>query len=181
MVYATRTASARAFHDELAAQSRHVALISDDVDGIPEFGPLIAAQPDGTAVYCCGPESMITAVEGFAVAHPSVTLRTERFVASEKSADRRAGGDVPFEIELRRRGLVVTVGADDNALDVVREVVPNHPYSCHEGICGSCEVSVLSGRIDHRDDVLSQEERDTNDVMMLCVSRAHCERLVIDL
>jgi ferredoxin len=69
--------------------------------------------------------------------------------------------------------VVVAVGADDSALDVVREVVPNQPYSCHEGVCGSCEVTVLSGQINHRDDVLSQEERDANDVMMLCLSRAH--------
>jgi tetrachlorobenzoquinone reductase len=181
MVYATRSAAARVFNDELAAQPQHVTLTSDDVDGIPDFGALIAAQRDGTAVYCCGPEPMIMAVEGFAAANPSVTLHTERFSPSARSADRSAGGEAPFEIELRRRGVVVTVGADDSALDVVREVVPNHPYSCHEGICGSCEVSVLSGQIDHRDDVLSQEERDANDVMMLCVSRAHSERLVIDL
>jgi ferredoxin-NADP reductase len=177
MVYATRTASARAFSDELARLSENVTLTSDDAEGIPDFGSLIAVQPEGTAVYCCGPEPMISAVEGFAAANPSVTLHTERFAASQKTD----GADVAFDIELRRRGVVVRVGADESALDVVREVVPNHPYSCHEGICGSCEVSVLSGQIDHRDEVLSDEERDANDLMMLCVSRAHSERLVIDL
>jgi ferredoxin-NADP reductase len=180
MIYATRTASARAFSDELAGLSENVTLTSDDVDGIPDFGSLIAVQPEGTAVYCCGPEPMIAAVEGFAAANPSVTLYTERFAASQNGY-RLTGADAPFDIELRRRGVVVRVGADDSALDVVREVVPNHPYSCHEGICGSCEVSVLSGQIDHRDEVLSDEERDANDVMLLCVSRAHSERLVIDL
>jgi hypothetical protein len=42
-------------------------------------------------------------------------------------------------------------------------------------------VTVLSGKVDHRDDVLSEDEREANDVMMLCVSRAFSERLVIDL
>jgi ferredoxin-NADP reductase len=72
-----------------------VTLTSDDVGGIPDFGALIAAQPDGTAVHCCGREPMIGAVEGFAAACPSVTLHTERFAASEKSADPGAGGETP--------------------------------------------------------------------------------------
>jgi len=76
---------------------------------------------------------------------------------------------------------VLTVPADRSALDVVREVVTNHPYSCTQGECGSCEVSVLDGRIDHRDEVLSDQERESNEVMMLCVSRALSERLVLDL
>jgi len=36
-------------------------------------------------------------------------------------------------------------------------------------------------RAGNRDDVLSDEERAANDVMMLCVSRALSDRLVIDL
>jgi len=64
------------------------------------------------------------------------------------------------------------VPPDRTALDLVREVVPSHPYSCTEGECGSCEVRVLEGEIDHRDEVLSDEERAENGSMMICVSRA---------
>jgi tetrachlorobenzoquinone reductase len=181
MVYGARSAAAMVFTDELSAQSGHVTLMADDVDGVPDFGSLIERQPAGTAIYCCGPEAMIRRVEELCAANPSVTLHIERFAPSGKSAVAPASGEAPFEIELSRRGVVLTVGPDDNALDVVREVVRNHPYSCHEGVCGSCEVTVLGGKIDHRDDVLSDEEREANDVMMLCVSRAHSERLVIDL
>jgi ferredoxin len=54
------------------------------------------------------------------------------------------------------------------------------PSTCREGICGSCETTVLQGEIDHRDSVLSPEERATNDTMMVCVSRARSPRLVLD-
>jgi ferredoxin-NADP reductase len=181
MVYGARSAAAMVLTAELSALSEHVSLMADDVEGIPDFASLIAGQPDGTAVYCCGPEPMLRAVEELCSATPSVTLHTERFSPSGKFAAPSAGGEAPFDIELKRRGVVMHVGPDDNALDVVREVVRNHPYSCHEGMCGSCEVSVLSGKVDHRDDVLSDEERAANDVMMLCVSRALSDRLVIDL
>jgi len=179
MVYGARSAAAMVFSTELSALSEHVSLMTEDVEGIPDVASVIAGQPDGTAVYCCGPEPMLRAVEQSCAATPSVTLHTERFAPSGKLP--AAGGNAPFDIELKRRGVVVHVGPDDNALDVVREVVRNHPYSCHEGMCGSCEVAVLSGMVDHRDDVLSEEERAANDVMMLCVSRALSDRLVIDL
>jgi tetrachlorobenzoquinone reductase len=181
MMYGARSAAAMALTAELAALPEHVSLMTEDAEGIPDFASLIAGQPDGTAVYCCGPEPMLRAVEEICSATSSVTLHTERFSPSGKFAAPSAGGEAPFDIELKRRGVVVHVGPDDNALDVVREVVRNHPYSCHEGMCGSCEVSVLSGKVDHRDDVLSDEERAANDVMMLCVSRALSDRLVIDL
>jgi ferredoxin len=52
--------------------------------------------------------------------------------------------------------------------------------SCLEGICGTCEQTVLDGEVDHRDSVLDDEEREANDCMMVCVSRARSERLVLD-
>ena len=64
---------------------------------------------------------------------------------------------------------------------MVHELIPGHPYSCLEGECGSCEVAVLEGKVEHRDQVLSDAERAANTSMMLCVSRARSARLVIDL
>ena len=181
MLYGARSAAAMVFTAELSALPENVSLMTDDVEGIPDFASLIAAQPAGTAVYCCVPEPMLRAVEQICADTPSMTLHIERFSPSGKFSAPPAGGEAAFEIELRRRGIILHVGPDDNALDVVREVVRNHHYSCHEGMCGSCEVSVLSGKVDHRDDILSEEERAADDVMMLCVSRALSDRLVIDL
>jgi len=53
--------------------------------------------------------------------------------------------------------------------------------SCSEGTCGTCETAVLEGEPDHRDSVLTDEEQEANDCMMICVSRSRCPRLVLDL
>jgi 2Fe-2S iron-sulfur cluster binding domain. len=55
------------------------------------------------------------------------------------------------------------------------------PYSCREGLCRTCECQVLAGEVDHRDYVLSDEERASNTVILQCVSRAKSARLVLDL
>ena len=54
-------------------------------------------------------------------------------------------------------------------------------FSCREGTCGTCETAVVNGEVDHRDVLLSDEERAANDTMMICVSRAAGDRLVLDL
>jgi ferredoxin len=53
--------------------------------------------------------------------------------------------------------------------------------SCAEGTCGTCETGVINGLPDHRDSVLTPDERDANDCMLICVSRSCSERLVLDL
>jgi len=40
---------------------------------------------------------------------------------------------------------------------------------------------VLDGVPDHRDSVLTEEERQRNDCMLICVSRARSDRLVLGL
>ena len=59
--------------------------------------------------------------------------------------------------------------------------------SCHEGICGTCETVVLDGEVDHRDSVLTEDEKASNETMMICVSRCRptdspstCEDSVTD-
>lgn len=89
--------------------------------------------------------------------------------------------DTAFQVELARRGVVLTVGADQTILEVVIEVATNHPYSCLEGHCGSCETGVLAGEVDHRDEVLSEAERAAGELVMICVSRAKGARLTLDI
>jgi vanillate O-demethylase ferredoxin subunit len=67
------------------------------------------------------------------------------------------------------------------ALDALLVAGIDVPYGCRQGICGSCEISVLEGTPDHRDLVLSDEERAANRTMMPCCSGCIGERLVLDL
>lgn len=54
-------------------------------------------------------------------------------------------------------------------------------FSCEEGYCGSCETKVLGGVPEHHDTVLSAEERERGDTMMICVGRSASRLLTLDL
>jgi tetrachlorobenzoquinone reductase len=179
LVYGARTTGAMAFREELQALGEHVTLVAEDLVGRPDFAGELDASPPGAAVYCCGPEPMIAVAQKLCEER-GLDFHFERFAGSGTVEALRAD-DGSFELELRRSGILLVVPPDRTALDMVREVVPSHPYSCTEGECGSCEVRVLGGEIDHRDEVLSDEERAENSSMMICVSRARSPRIVIDL
>lgn len=51
----------------------------------------------------------------------------------------------PFTLTLRRSGRVLDVPGDRSALDVVREALPDTPYSCRQGFCGTCAVPTADG------------------------------------
>jgi ferredoxin len=73
------------------------------------------------------------------------------------------------------------VPTDQTLLEVLRDNGVVVESSCEEGTCGSCETAVVDGAIDHRDSVLTDEERGEGKLMMVCVSRAACPRIVLDL
>ena len=82
---------------------------------------------------------------------------------------------------LQQSELQLTVPPDRSILSVVEEAGVGVLSSCAEGTCGTCETAVLGGEPDHRDSVLTEEEREANDCMMICVSRSRGPRLVLDL
>ena len=86
-----------------------------------------------------------------------------------------------FDIELRRSGLTLTVPPEQSILDVVEAAGVGVLSSCAEGTCGTCETGVLDGEPDHRDSVLTADERAANDCMLICISRSCGARLVLDL
>ena len=86
-----------------------------------------------------------------------------------------------FEVECQTSGVTVTVPADKSILDALFDAGLDVPCSCQQGICGTCETKIISGEADHRDSILSDEERAANKVMMICVSRARGDRLVLDI
>jgi ferredoxin len=90
-------------------------------------------------------------------------------------------GDRDFEVELAGSGERLTVPADRSALSVLQDRGIQVLTACGEGNCGSCETRVLSGAIEHRDVLLTPAQRAAGDRMMVCVSRAAGERIVLDL
>lgn len=125
--------------------------------------------------YCCGPKGMLNAFED-ATAHRKDTAHLEYFSAKEEAA--LDGG---YEIELAKSNLILKVPAGKSILDVVFEAGISVPSSCREGICGSCETAILCGEADHRDALLSNEEKESNQTMMICCSGAKSKKLILDL
>ena len=91
--------------------------------------------------------------------------------------------DTEFEVELARTGITITVPADRSIFDAVQDHGISVLGSCHEGVCGTCETVILGvdGEVDHRDSVLNDEEKASNESMMICVSRCRSGRLTLDL
>ncbi|MEO6082487.1 MAG: PDR/VanB family oxidoreductase [Umezawaea sp.] len=174
LVYGGRGRRTMAFHDELAAHGERVDLYPQDERGLPDLAALFA-EPDvaaeGTAVYCCGPEPLLAAVESH---RSGPSLHVERFAPLEVD---RSGA---FEVELASSGLTLPVPEGSSVLDVLEEAGVQVLWSCREGTCGTCETGVLKGVPEHHDTVLTEEERQVGDVMMVCVSRSS-GRLVLDL
>ncbi|HET6857957.1 MAG TPA: PDR/VanB family oxidoreductase [Streptomyces sp.] len=157
--------------EKLAGPGRAM-IVAEDEDGLPDLPEFLAGAPQGTAVYCCGPEPLMAAVTG--CLPEGGALHLERFAPGAP-----AGADGAFELELRRSGRTLSVAPGTTVLAAVRAELPNVSYSCEQGFCGTCQQRVLEGEIDHRDELLTDAERD--DSMLICVSRARGERLVLDL
>lgn len=180
LVYGGRSRTSMAFLDTLDSYGRLlVDVIAEDERGFPDFDAILADAGPGTAVYCCGPPAMIDVVEKVCERTAGVAPpRVERFVSANADPTRSLGGE--FEVELARTGVTLTVPADQPLLQVLLTADPSLLYSCEEGYCGTCEVQVLAGEPDHRDTVLTDQER-REGKMMICVGRSLTSRLVLDL
>ncbi|MGW3914406.1 PDR/VanB family oxidoreductase [Streptomyces sp. NPDC005070] len=173
LLYGGRTRASMPFLEEIEKLDRSkVTVVAEDEDGLPDLDALFADPVPGTAVYCCGPDGLMAAVA--ARVPDGAALHLERFTA--RAPD---GGDTAFEVELRRSGRTVTVHAGTTVLAAVRAELPGTLYSCEQGFCGTCRQRVLEGEIEHRDELLTDAERD--DSMLICVSRTRGGRIVLDM
>lgn len=154
-----------------------VVIHSSSNEGRVTLFDQLAGLPPGTAVYTCGPESLIADATAACADQHAVDVFYERFAAT----DNAAAQDSPFEVSLALSGRTVEVPIGRSILDVFDDEGIVTVSSCREGVCGTCEAEVVSGEVEHRDSVLTSEERAENETMMLCVSRCTSGRLVLDL
>lgn len=180
--YCARSPAEAAFSDELAA--RHGAQLKFHFDGgNPAAGldlkSLLAVRPPAAHVYVCGPAGLIRAVREAARGWPDGMVHFELFKGSARDTE-PVSNDQPFDIVLKRANLRLTVPADKTILQVVRAAGVKVKTLCTRGTCGTCRVGLVSGKVDHRDEVLDDDERDS--FLQVCVSRAMPgETLVLDL
>lgn len=182
LVYAARSRQRAAFYEDLSAVAGGLAAFhfDDEAGGPLDPGTALAGLAAGEQVYCCGPAGLMAAVAAATAGLPAGTVHFEWFTAGADAGAPPAGA-TGFTVELRRRGTVLQVPPDRSILEVLEAHGIAVPFGCREGLCRTCETTICDGEADHRDHVLSAAERQAGRSMMLCVSRARGDRLVLDL
>ena len=181
LIYLSRDAQSAAFLEALSTPELKGSVTVHHDDGelsnAFDLWPLLEkpGAVSGMHVYCCGPTPLMDAVRDMTGHWPGAAVHFEAFGGDTAPH----AGDAPFEVFLSRSGLTLTVPVGQRILEVAREAGVTVSSSCESGTCGSCKTLLLEGEADHRDLVLMPDEQ--ADHIMVCVSRAKCERLVLDL
>lgn len=179
LLYGGRTRASMAFVEELSGvPGGDLYVLPHDEHGLLDLDRFLGSPERHTAVYCCGPGSLIDAVELRCTSWPTGALHLERFTPRELPV---LSPDGQFEVQLAGTGRTLCVPADRTLLEVLEDAGIEIDNSCRAGICGTCEVRVLGGIPEHHDDVLSDSERESHEIILPCVSRSRSRVLVVDL
>lgn len=186
LYFAARSRSQAAYLEEiqkLASQSLCGQLIThfdDEADGKPfNIAAVLASTPQDAHLYCCGPAAMLNAYEMATADYPKDQVHLERFGVAPATDNGTHSNE--FELVLARSGQKFRVPADKSILDVLLDHGIDAQYGCMQGVCGMCQVAVIDGTPDHRDQILSPETKLTNSCLMVCCSRSRSQSLTIDL
>ena len=137
-----------------------------------DIASLLAQQSDTTHVYCCGPDSMMAAVRAATAAWTPERVHFEKFAAELQNGQ-------PFQIRIASTGQLIDVDGHTSILQALRRTGYAVDSSCETGSCGTCCLGLLEGEAEHRDVVLTEDERRTR--VAVCVSRARSAVLTLDL
>jgi ferredoxin-NADP reductase len=177
--YAGRAEGTLAFLEPMKAICGDRLSVHHDSDDTRLDIAAVLGEADPAAhLYVCGPSGMIDAVKSAAAeaGFPPERIHFELFKAAEP-----VGADAPFEVEIASSGQVIAVAADQTIIQALEAAGLDPLYDCQRGDCGICQTTVLSGEPDHRDVILTDDEKASNTVMQICVSRSKSPRLVLDL
>lgn len=177
VIYCTRGAEFTAYADELRALcGDNITIHHDggDPDKVYDFWGLLA-EPTAEHVYCCGPSPLMEEVKAVTGHWPEGRVHFEEF----KPADITRDDDNTFVVSLAKTGIDVEVPANRSILEALRDAGHKFASSCESGTCGTCKSRYLEGEVDHRDMVLMDDEKTSK--IMICISRAKGDRLVLDL
>jgi len=177
--YAGRSPGLLAFLPRLQAICANSLLVHYDCDAsCLDIAAALDRSPAHSHVYACGPAGMIEAVKSAALA---IGIAADRIHYELFKTELPSTSNQPFEVELRSTGQVIRVAANQSIIEALEAAGLEVLYDCRRGDCGICQCSVIAGIPDHRDVILSDDEKASNKVMQICVSRAKSERLVLDL
>ncbi|MFB2582400.1 2Fe-2S iron-sulfur cluster-binding protein [Herbiconiux sp. P15] len=175
VLYLGRGGTSLAFQDELHESAAEVSIHDSRVAGRHDLSTFLSGLDETTAVYVCGSDRLISAVEALAEEWPAGVLHTERF----KPRPRVSTVAADFDVTWQPSGETFTIPADRSALDVLEEAGLPVGGSCRQGVCGACELVAVSGTPDHLDDVVDDHDRTEGERFFPCVSRAETPSLTV--
>ncbi|MDD3677434.1 PDR/VanB family oxidoreductase [Thauera propionica] len=181
--YCTRSPARTAFRNRIrgSAFTSRVHFHFDDGDAAQklDIAATLDKVEDGTHLYVCGPKGFMNAVldTARAAGWPEAQLHYEFFAADVGPSD----SDESFEVKLASSGRVIKVEKDKTIITALAAAGVEIPFSCEQGVCGTCLTRVLEGVPDHKDNYLTPEEQAANDQLLPCCSRAKSPMLVLDL
>jgi ferredoxin-NADP reductase len=169
--YAVRSRLDAAYLDRLAAVlGDRLVVHAGDENRRLDLDAAFAALPADAMTLFCGPMRMLDAARHAweAAGRPPADLRYETFGSS---------GLLPteaFRVRLRDAGVEFVIPSDRSMLDVLNEAGHEVISDCRRGECGVCAVDVVGveGEIDHRDVFFSDHQKQANQKICACVSRA---------
>lgn len=178
LLYCARSRSEAAFVAPLLADAGVRMHFNDEAGGQPDLRACLAGKAASAHFYCCGPTPMLNAFESACAELGLPNVHVERFAPAEPVVAMQGS---EYECQLARSQKMVLVPAGKSLLDALLDAGVDVDHSCREGVCGSCETTVLDGTPEHRDGVLTKAERESGKTMMVCVSGCKGHRLVLDL
>jgi vanillate O-demethylase ferredoxin subunit len=180
LIYAARSRQRTAFYEELCAlgADRVHFHFDDEAGQVLDVAEAISDRAEGESIYCCGPAPLMEAVKALTESLPSGTVRFEWFTVPESNEPQDPSS---FTVRLERSKVEFEIPEQKSILEVLEDHGFELPFSCREGLCGTCVTNVLEGEPDHRDYVLSDEERESGKMMTICCSRSKTPSLTLDL
>ena len=172
--YGGRSRGSMAFVQRLSQWGDRVSVVPEDEQGFIDVAGVVGCAPPNYAIYACGPGPLLDVVTAAAAANDR-PVHLERFaaIAADSFGPRR-----PFTAICQRSGLTLRVSTEQTLLESLEQAGLLVPNACREGVCGSCEVTVLNGQIEHRD---SLDGPGSTTRLLACVSRALDEELQLDI
>jgi ferredoxin-NADP reductase len=172
-LHAARTPADVIFAEELGLMARNMpgfnlGLICEQRGKVSTYAGMLgrinllrlqSQVPDfaGRAIYCCGPTPFMAAMRDMLLSagYDMRRYREESFNFETLSADAAVpAGEAAaeaaaqsFEVRFAKRGDIFRCAADQTILQAAQAVGLRVPYSCAQGICGTCRTVKTSGEV----------------------------------
>ncbi len=183
MHYCTRSPERTAFQDLIAgsglASRVHYHFDNGDQRQLLDIRDVLGEPDDSTHLYVCGPDGFMAHVLQAARTYGWLpgNIHYEYFGAQPMDTS----GDTPFDVVIASSGETVRIPAGKSVVEILSQHDIDIEASCQQGVCGTCITRVLEGEPEHRDRVLSSEQKAKNDQFTPCCSRSKSPVLVLDL